>query len=82
MKDVTAVEKISIQRSTGDVLLDSCDSYEFMIETDTGDVTGSLLSGKIFLARTDTGKVDVPDSTAGGKCEIYTDTGDIKITIK
>ena len=27
------------------------------------------------------GRIDVPKSTAGGKCEIQTDTGDIMITI-
>ena len=29
----------------------------------------------------DTGKIDVPKTTSGGKCEIITDTGNIKISI-
>lgn len=82
MQNVIVAEKLTIRRDTGDVELDGCDAGEIFIETDTGDVTGTLLSGKIFFAQTDTGKVDVPKSVTGGKCEIETDTGDIKITIQ
>ena len=52
------------------------------IKTDTGDVTGTLLSEKEFITDSDTGNIDVPKTTTGGKCEITTDTGDIKIDIK
>ena len=31
---------------------------------------------------TKTGSVDVPQTAAGGRCEIRTDTGDIKIEIE
>lgn len=82
LKNVVASEKFSIERSTGDVKFDSCDAGEIFVETDTGDVTGSLLTDKMFFAETDTGRVDVPKSTAGGRCEITTDTGDIKITVE
>jgi len=51
------------------------------METDTGDIRGSLLSSKVFLADSGTGKVDVPKTVTGGKCQVHTDTGDIKITI-
>lgn len=81
LKNVIAGETCSIQRSTGDVKLDGCDAAEIFIETDTGDVTGSLLTDKVFFAQTDTGEVDVPKTATGGRCEITTDTGDIKITI-
>ncbi len=80
LQSVIAAEQFSIERSTGDVKLDGCDAAEIEIETETGDVTGSLLSAKIFLTQTDTGRVDVPRSTTGGRCEIETDTGNIKIT--
>ncbi len=82
LKSVIASEKYSIKTDTGDVRLDSCDAEEIYIKTDTGDVKGTLLSEKIFIARTDTGDIDVPKTTKGGKCEITTDTGDIKIKIK
>ena len=59
-------------------------SYQCILrnDTDTGDVKGSLLSEKIFIPTTDTGDVDVPKTVTGGRCEITTDTGDIKITVK
>ena len=35
----------------------------------------------LFITNTDTGNVDVPKTVSGGKCEVVTDTGNIKITI-
>ncbi|MBQ7319864.1 MAG: DUF4097 family beta strand repeat protein, partial [Clostridia bacterium] len=78
---VIVEETVSIERSTGDVTLEQCDADELLIETDTGDVTGSLLSDMVFVTHTDTGRVSVPNSVTGGRCEIATDTGDIKIAI-
>lgn len=82
LKNVIAAEKVSIKRSTGNVQFDGTDAAEIFVETDTGDVRGSLLTDKVFIAQTDTGSVDVPKTVTGGRCEISTDTGDIKITIK
>lgn len=81
LKNVIATEKYSIERSTGDVELEQCDAAELFIKTDTGDVSGTLRTGKAFETTTDTGRVNVPKGTAGGKCEIITNTGDIKIDI-
>lgn len=81
LKNVIATETITVKRSTGDVNFDSSDAAEIFVTTDTGDVSGSLLSEKVFLIKTDTGDVSVPDSVTGGRCEITTDTGDIKISI-
>lgn len=81
LKNVICSDKLSIERSTGDIMLDGCDASEISIQTDTGDVKGSLLSDKVFIASTDTGRVDVPKTVSGGKCEITTDTGNIKITV-
>lgn len=82
MQNVIAEGTITIDRSTGKVEFDACDASEIFVKTDTGDVTGSLLSEKVFIAQTDTGRIAVPESTAGGKCKITTDTGDIKIVIE
>jgi len=79
---VIAAGKFSVKRSTGDVLFDCSDAAELYIEIDTGDVTGSLLTEKVFITKTDTGNVNVPKTVNGGRCEIITTTGDIKITIK
>ena len=82
LKNVIATEKFSLERSTGDVKFDGCDAAEISVKTDTGDVTGTLLSEKVFLAETDTGRVEVPKTATGGRCEITTDTGDIRIKIQ
>ncbi len=79
LENVVASEKFYVKRSTGDVKFDSCDAFEIFVETSTGDVTGDFLTEKSFDLTTDTGKIDVPKNTNGGKCEIITDTGDIKI---
>lgn len=81
LKNVISTEKISVERSTGDVTLDSSDAAELFITTSTGDVEGSLLTDKVFITKTDTGRINVPNSITGGRCEITTETGDIKISI-
>ena len=81
LSNVIAAGKLSVDRSTGYVRFDKCDAAELYVETDTGDVTGSLLSDKVFITDTDTGDVDVPKTASGGRCEIRTDTGDIKIEV-
>ncbi len=58
-------------------------SFESMdISLHTADVTGTLLTEKVFLPKSDTGDIEVPKTNAGGKCEIITSTGDIKLTIQ
>ena len=81
LRNVISKEKISVERSTGDVTLDRSDAAELFIMTSTGDVEGSLLTNKVFIIKTDTGRINVPNSITGGRCEITTDTGDIKISI-
>lgn len=82
LKGVIAEKKFSIIRNTGHIKFDGCDAGEIFAETDTGSVKGSLLTEKIFIAQSDTGSIDVPKTVTGGKCEIITDTGDIKIETK
>ncbi len=82
LNNVIAAEKFSIKRSTGDVKFDGSDAAEIYVKTATGDVRGDLLSNKVFITKTDTGSVNVPDSITGGRCEITTDTGSIKISIQ
>ncbi len=80
--NVIAEERFSIKTDTGYVEFDRCDASEVFIETDTGDVTGSFCSDKIFFAQSDTGRIDVPRTTVGGRCEITTDTGDIRLWVE
>ena len=58
-----------------------CDGFNIVIKTDTGDVKGSFASPKNVIASSDTGSVRVPSDHSGERCEITTDTGDIRITI-
>lgn len=81
LEHVIAAETFSIERSTGDVKFGGSDAAEIFVKTDTGDVTGNFLTEKVFMTQTDTGDIHVPKTTTGGRCEIVTDTGDIKITI-
>lgn len=81
LKNVTVADVLSAVRSTGDVKFDGCDAAELCVKTDTGDVTGSLRTDKIFTAETGTGRIEVPKTVTGGKCEITTGTGNIKIAI-
>ena len=81
LKNLLATGAALITTNTGDVDLDGCDAAAFRITTDTGDVWGILLSEKVFLTKTDTGDVDVPKGTAGGACEVVTDTGDIELSV-
>lgn len=81
LERVLADESISVERSTGDVQFNGCDAAELSVRTGTGNVTGSLLTEKIFLTETGTGRVEVPQTATGGKCQIRTGTGDIRIKI-
>lgn len=81
LKNVVATEKITINRSTGDISFDSIDAPDIVITTDTGEVRGHLLSGKIFDVTSGTGKIKIPDSTGNEKCKIHTSTGDIVVKV-
>lgn len=81
LESVIATEKFIIETDTGNVKFKSSDASDIYVKTDTGNVTGSILTDKVFFAESDTGNIDVPKVIAEEKCEIITDTGDIKITI-
>lgn len=75
-------EHLEVETSTGDVQFIDSDAATLKIKTDTGDVKGTLLNEHIFHVVSDTGHPDYPVCTEGGLCDIETDTGDIKISIK
>ncbi len=80
-KNVIANENITASNTTGGVKLEKCDGKNIKATTTTGNVKGTILTEKIFICNTTTGKVDVPQTTSGGRCEITATTGDIKIEI-
>ena len=81
LDNTIATGKLTIETDTGNVKFEACDASEVFIRTDTGHVTGSFLTDKVVFAESDTGSIDVPKIIADEKCEIITDTGNIKITI-
>ncbi len=66
------------QSTSGDISLEECDANELYIKTTSGDVEGRLLSDKIFVVDTTSGSIRVPSKYTGGKCEIYTVSGDVE----
>jgi DUF4097 and DUF4098 domain-containing protein YvlB len=81
LDNIIVTGKIAIETDTGNVKFEECDASEVFIETDTGNVTGSFVTDKVVFAESDTGNIDIPKVIADEKCEIITETGNIKITI-
>ena len=81
LKNVIASGTMQIKRTTGNIKLDNCDAGEMYISTVTGNVNGTLLTPKVISAKATTGSVDVPTYTTGGRCDISTTTGNIRIKI-
>lgn len=81
LKDVIADGMISVERDTGDIKFSDCDGSEISMETSTGDIKGSILTDKVFTTKTNTGDIEVPKTSTGGRCELRTHTGDIKVSI-
>ncbi len=81
LRDVKVSGSLSVTRGTGDVKFDRSDAAELTVKTGTGDVTGTLLTPKTFVTHTTTGSASVPGGSSGGRCEISTTTGDIRIAV-
>jgi len=74
LTNVTVTNKLSVNRSTGDVKLERCDAGELSIKTDTGDVKLERCDAGELSIKTDTG--DVKGSLLSDKIFIVdTDTG-------
>lgn len=82
LNNVIAAETFFLENDTGDIEFSDCDAAEIFAETNTGEIFGTLLSEKIFFTNSSTGDIRVPQSMSGGKCELSTNTGDIRIELK
>ena len=80
--NVVASETLLVVRSTGDITFRDCDASEVYAQASTGYIEGNFLTDKTFLAKSDTGSIDVPQTATGGKCELITRTGHIRITAR
>ena len=82
LDNTVASSSMNVDVDTGDIRLSECDAPDINLESSLGDIKGTLLTGKKFIAKSDLGNVDVPENDpTGGVCTIYTDLGNIKITI-
>ena len=82
LSGLIAKESVSIKRNSGKVFLNDCHSPEIFVKTNTGKVCGHLPSNTVFEVRTNTGKIETPQipigETVGVRCEIKTNTGNVK----
>lgn len=73
--------QLSLETTSGSIFLDSSDAQSLFLRTSSGEVSGTLLSPKFFITHTSSGMVEVSDPDPdGGRCEVTTSSGDIKIT--
>lgn len=81
LQNVTAGVKMNLESTSGDIGLERCDAGELKISSTSGSVYGSLLTGKTFIAHSTSGDIDIPRTDDGGRCEVSTTSGDIKLFI-
>ncbi len=83
LNNVMLTDTVNIKTNTGDVEFSGFDASGIKIVTNTGDVRGSLLTPKLFVVKSDTGREIYPtDSFSEQRCEINSNTGDIKVSIE
>ena len=81
LRNVVCSGDLRCKSSTGDISVEGIDAANLYLKASTGDITGTVLTEKVFYASTSTGKVSVPQTTAGGRCEAETSTGDIRLSL-
>ena len=81
LANVVCAGDLRAENNTGDIRLTDVDGANLYLSASTGDIEGSIRTEKVFTARASTGKVSVPATTAGGRCEAETSTGDIRLTV-
>lgn len=82
LSDVITSYNIRVESTSGDIDLNRCDAESLWLKSISGDVFASLLTEKMVRTDTVSGDVEVPMLTSGGKCEVKTTSGDIKIFIR
>ena len=81
LTDVLVSGELRSESTSGDLTLLRCDAASLYLRATSGEVRGSLRTEKVFFTDTSSGSVKVPQSMSGGKCEIHTTSGDIKLTV-
>lgn len=73
---------IAVKTLSGGIRLDRCDADTLSLEATSGSVRGTLLTEKVFIANTSSGSISVPSTSSGGRCEVRTTSGSIKLEIE
>ena len=81
LTNVVCSGDLRAKSTTGDIRLTDVDGANLYLSASTGDIRGTIRTEKVFSAHASTGKVVVPATTAGGRCEAETSTGDIRLSI-
>ena len=81
LSNVVCAGDLRCESTTGDIRLTDVDGANIYLKASTGDITGTIRTEKVFAASASTGEVKVPAGAAGGRCEVRTSTGDIRLSI-
>ena len=81
LEKVLSEVDLNITTSSGEVDIDKSDSNFIKIKTGSGSVNAGFITDKVFTATSENGSVSVPESKAGGKCDITSTDGDINVRI-
>ena len=79
--NVVCTGDLRCESTTGDIRLTDVDGANLYLKADTGSISGTIRTEKVFYAKSSTGSVKVPEGTSGGRCEAYTGTGSIRLSI-
>ena len=79
--DLIASESIRMEAVSGSLKLTRCDADTLWLKTVSGSVTGTLCTEKVFVTHTTSGSIHVPDTVAGGTCEVNTVSGRISLDV-
>ena len=79
--DLIASGSIRMEAVSGSIKLTRCDAETLWLKTVSGDVTGTLRTEKVFVTHTTSGGIRVPDTAAGGTCEVKTVSGSIDFDV-
>ena len=82
LSDVLISGHLAARVNSGNIRMTRCDAETLYLGAVSGNISGSLLSGKTFVTQTSSGSVRVPGSSVGGRCEIVTSSGNIRVTVE
>lgn len=79
--NLLANKTAAYESGKGDILVEGCDSPEFLFASVKGNIYATLLSPKQIKVDSQGGDVDIPEATekSNGICDVTTDSGEVSI---